>query len=144
MACTAHATGEADTGVIISYNTEGPKNTEENAQTAVLLPNALCINPINWKLDDTYAQASENLGSLKANEETGEPETGDVGADAQVNVARGVVVTHAKAEPMPEEKARIGAQFFGPDGRHGEDYLLYYNNIKDNAAKRVAAYLASH
>ena len=38
------ATGETDTGVIISYNTEGPKNAEEKAETAVLLPNAISIN----------------------------------------------------------------------------------------------------
>lgn len=78
------------------------------------------------------------------NEETGEFEIGDAGADAQVNLERGVVVTHAKVMPMPEEQAKVGAEFFGPDGRYGDDYSLYYNNIKDNVAKRVAAYLESH
>ena len=136
------ATGETDTGVIISYNTEGPKNVEQNAKTAVLLPNAISINPLNWKRDETYAPASENLGSLVANEKTGEPEIGDVGADAQINLDRGVVVTNAKAAPMDEESAKVAAEFFGPDGRHGDDYTLYYNNIKDNVAKRVAAYKA--
>jgi hypothetical protein len=43
---------------------------------------------------------------------------------------------------MTEEKAAVASFFFGPDGRHGEDYVLFYSNIKDNAAKRVAAYLA--
>jgi hypothetical protein len=136
------ATGESDTGVIISWNTEGPKNSEENAETAVLLPNAICINPLNWKLDDTYAPVSENLGSLVVNEETGEVEIGDRGADAQVNVARGVVVTNSEAGPASEEVVKITSEFFGPDGRHGEDYMLYYNNIKENATKRVEAYLA--
>ena len=37
----------------------------------------------------------------------------------------------------------IVAAFFGPDGRHGEDYALFYNNIKDNVAKRIAAYKAN-
>ena len=32
--------------------------------------------------------------------------------------------------------------YFGPDCHHGEDYTFYYNNIKDNAAKRIAAYFA--
>lgn len=135
------ATGECDTGVIVSYNTEGPKNAEINAKTVVLLPNAISINPLNWKLDETYAPASENLGSLVVNEETGEPEIGDLAADAQVNVERGVVITNAKVIPMDEESTRVAAEFFGPDGRHGDDYTYYYNNIKDNAAKRVAAYL---
>ena len=38
--------------------------------------------------------------------------------------------------------AKVAAEFFGPDGRHGNDYMHYYNNIKANAAKRIAAYKA--
>lgn len=77
------------------------------------------------------------------NEETGEFEIGDVGADAQINLARSVVVTNAKVPSLPEDYARIAADFFGPDGRHDSDYSFYYNNIKDNVAKRVTAYKAS-
>ena len=138
------ATGETDTGVIIAWNTEGPKNVETNAHNVVVLPNTRSINPLNWKLDETYAPASMNLGSLVENEETGEATIGDMGADAQINLARGVVVTHAKVEPMPEENARTAAEFFGPDGRHASDYTYYYSNIKDNVGKRVAAYMAGH
>ncbi|MBQ4400556.1 MAG: amidohydrolase family protein [Synergistaceae bacterium] len=134
------ATGESDTGVIVSWNTEGKKNVEANVKTAVLFPNAISINPLNWKLDDTYAPASENLGSLVLNEKTGTLEIGDVGADAQVVPERGVVVTNAKVEPMPAELAAVASEFFGPDGRHESDYTFYYNNIKANVAKRVAAY----
>ena len=137
------ATGECDTGVIITWNTEGPKNREVNAKTAVLQPGAISINPLNWKLDGTYAPASMNLGSLWPNEKTGELEIVDRGADAQVFPDRGVVVTHAKGEDMSEDKASVASYFFGPDGRHGEDYALYYCNLKANVAKRVAAYKAS-
>ena len=135
------ATGETDTGVIISWNTEGIGNVEANVSTAVLMPNAISINPLNWKLDDTYAPASENLGSYVPNAETGEYEIADVGADAQVVPERGVIVTNAASEPMPEELAAAVTPFLGPDGRHASDYSYYYNNIKDNVAKRVAAYL---
>ncbi len=134
------ATGETDTGVIVSWNTEGIKNVQENAPNVAMLPNGICINPLNWKLDETYAPASMNLGSLVNNEETGESEIGDVGADAQINLARGVVVTNAKVPPMPEEVAKAAAQFFGSDARHDNDYTYFYNNIKDNVAKRIAAY----
>ncbi len=136
------ATGESDTGVIVSWNTEGPKNVEVNAKNFVVLPGAISINPLNWKLDDTYAPASLNLGSFMPNAETGKNEITDVGADAQVNVERGVVVTNAISEPLPEELAEIANTFFGPDGRHANDYSYYYNNIKDNVAKRIAAYKA--
>ena len=128
------ATGESDTGVIISWNTEGPKNVEENAKNVVVLPGAMSINPLNWKLDETYAPASENKGSLVLNEETGEYEIKNIGVDAQINLARGVIVTTTKAPVtnMPE--------FFGPASFHEDDYPFFYNNIKDNVAKRIAAY----
>lgn len=137
------ATGENDTGVIISWNTEGPKNAEENVKTAVLLPNAISINPLNWKRDDTYAPASENLGSLVPNIDAGRFEIGEVGADAQVIPSRGVVVTHAEMEPIPDELLDLFNESFGPDGRHESDYAFYYNNIKDNVAKRIANYKSS-
>ncbi len=131
------ATGESDTGVIVSWNVEGPKNVEENAPNAATLPNAISINPLNWKLDDTYAAASENLGSLVANEKTGETEIGDLGADAQVVPDRGVVVTNANYDPMEM------TELFGPQSFHNGDYTFYYNNIRDNIAKRIAAYQSS-
>ena len=41
------ATGESDAGVIVSYNTEGPKNVEQNAKNVVVLPGGISINPLN-------------------------------------------------------------------------------------------------
>lgn len=128
------ATGETDTGVIVSWNTEGPKNVEENAHNVVVMPNAISINPLNWKLDETYAPASMNLGSLVLNEKTGEYEIADIGADAQVVLDRGVVVTNANFKPSEMTK------YFGPDSFHEDEYQIYYNNIKDNVAKRIATY----
>ena len=134
------ATGETDTGVIIAFNTEGPKNVELKAHNVVVLPETMSINPLNWKLDETYAPASMNLGSIILDEKTGEPSIGDVGADAQIDLDRGVVVTHAQVPAVDEYTAKVSAEFFGPDGRHAYDYMYYYKNIKANVAKRVAAY----
>ena len=131
------ATGESDTGVIVSWNTEGPRNVKENARNGVVLPGAISINPLNWKLDETYAPASENLGSLMLNKEVGEYEITDIGADAKVVPGRGVIVTNTKYDQT------AAADFFGPQSFHEDDYTLYYNNIKANVAKRVAAYLAN-
>ena len=128
------AEGADDTGVIISYNTEGPAN--EGKENIVLLPGAISINPLNWKRDETYASAEENLGGYIYNEKSGKMEVIPHAADAQVNVKRGVVVTKTTAmEPIP-------AEVFGPASYHNGDYGLYYNNIKDNVAKRIAAYKA--
>ena len=131
------ATGESDTGVIISWNTEGPKNVTENARNVVVLPNAISINPLNWKLDETYAPASENLGSLVLNKEAIAYRIADIGADAKVVLNRGVIVTNARYDQP------AAAEFFGPQSFHEDDYTFYYNNIKDNVSKRIAAWKAS-
>jgi len=131
------ATGETDTGVIISWHAEGPKNVEANAPSAVLLPNGISINPLNWSRDETYAPASMNLGSIViTDEKTNTTEIRDIEGDAQVNLARGTVITNAKAEPNEM------VEFAGPQSYHQDDYSIFYNNIKDNVAKRIAAYKA--
>ncbi len=130
------AEGESDTGVIISYNTEGPKNVEENAHNVAVLPGGISINPLNWKRDETYAPASMNKGSLVQNAETGAREFVDLGVDAQVNLARGVIVTNTTA-PVTE-----GADYFGPASFHENDYSFFYKNLQENVAKRIAAYKA--
>ncbi len=76
-------------------------------------------------------------------EQAGTLKHADRGADAQVLPVRGTVVTHAKATPQPEEVVRLCTEFFGPDARHEDDYLLFYENIKDNVAKRIASYWKS-
>ena len=132
------ATGETDTGVIISWHAEGPKNAETDFINAAMLPHGIAINPLNWKRDETYAPANMNLGSIVMDEKTGATEIRDIDGDAQVNLARGTVVTHAKAV------ANDMVEFSGPESFHQDDYSIFYNNVKDNVSKRIAAYKASH
>ncbi len=131
------ATGETDTGVIISWHAEGPKNVEANLPLPNLIigKDGISINPLNWSRDDTYAPASMNLGSIViTDEKTCATEIRDIDGDAQVNLARGTVITNAKAEP--NEMADVA----GPQCYHQDDYSIFYNNIKANVAKRIAAY----
>ena len=128
------AEGETDTGVIISWHAEGPKNAKVNAPNPAMLPNGIAINPLNWKRDETYAPAGMNLGSIVIDANTGATEIRDIGGDAQVNLSRGSVVTHADA--VPNEMVELA----GPECFHQDDYAIFYNNIKQNVAKRIAAY----
>jgi len=73
-------------------------------------------------------------GAMVMDEETGATEIRDIGGDAQVCLARGTVVTNAKA--VPNEMTDLA----GPQCYHQDDYSIFYNNIKANAAVRVAAY----
>ena len=127
------AEGEDDTGVIISWNTEGPENKGHN--NSVVLPGAISINPLNWKRDDTYAGVEENLGSLVLNKKTGKYEIGDGIGDARLDTERGVVVCTTDENYIEYE------EIFGPQSLHGDDYALYYGNIKKNVADRIENYL---
>ena len=122
------ATGATDTGVIISYNAEG----EGNTNNVVVLDGAVAINPINWKTDETYASESENLGSL--NNDTLEITSPGL-ADARLDLKRGVVITTAEKNGFPYNPA------FGPKGYHSQDFALFYENLRQNVADRIKAYL---
>jgi len=39
-----------------------------------------------------------------------------------------------------EDSANVFVPFYRQAGRHDSDYAYYYNNIKDNAAKRIRAF----
>lgn len=125
------AKGADDTGVIVSYNTEGPGNRDQ--YNCVVLEGAVAINPINWVRDDTYASAEENAGSLNAD--------GEIGpgiADARIDLKRGVVICES-VQSAPELQAAMAA-FFGSESYHLQDYSLYYANLKQNVADRIAAF----
>lgn len=120
-----------DTGVIVSWNTEGPGN--KGKKNLVVEDGAISINPINWKRDDTYASADENLGSRILNEETGSYEIKKGFADAQLDTERGVVVCTTNKV----EYTSATTDLFGPESLHGNDYALYYENLRENVKLRV-------
>ena len=129
------AEGADDTGVIITWNTEGPGNKGQD--NIVVEEGAISINPLNWKRDDTYASVDENMGSLVQNEETGEYEIKDGMGDAQVDTERGVVICTTDTDYVP------AAEVFGPASLHRWDYGLYYVNIQKNVADRINSYMSN-
>lgn len=128
------AEGAQDTGVIVSWNTEGPKNKGKNS--LVIEEGAISINPLNWKRDETYAPAEENLGSRMPDEEKGTFEIKKGFADARLDTERGVVVCTSDEVPFTTMK-----ELFGPASLHQYDYNLYYENLRENVKTRVNQYL---
>ena len=51
--------------------------------------------------------------------------------------AIGYSITNAKAI------ANEMVEFAGPQSYHQDDYSIFYNNVKDNVVKRIAAYKAN-
>ena len=126
------AEGANDTGVIVSYNTEGPGNRDQF--NCVVQEGAIAINPITWKRDGTYASAEENLGSLGVD---GEIEYNT--ADARVDMERGVVICES-VDVVPELQ-EVMQEYFGPESYHLQDYSLYFMNLRQNVADRIEAFL---
>ena len=129
------AEGATDTGVIVSWNTEGPANLKENNMT--LAPGGISINPINWKRDDTPASVKENLGSLKYDGKLVTPGI----ADARVDTVRGSVVVSSIAQKELYAIPADGAVMFGPESYHLHDYGFFFNNFKQNVADRIKAFM---
>ena len=133
-----------DTGVIVSWNVEGPENKHEHND--VVLENSIAINPLNWRRDDTYAPASENLGDrLPITDGTSMFAKGHQAnhpglADAQVDVERGVVVCTTLADRYVKPVVPGRTSSFGPASLHLCDYPAYWDNIKENVRTRIRAY----
>ena len=139
------AEGADDTGVIVSWNTEGPEN--KNEKNAVVLENAISINPLNWKRDDTYAPASKNIGDRIPIMEPGTFEALEFKfhkpglADAQIDLERGVVVCTTLADQYVAPETHGVDNIFGPASLHESDYAAYWDNIRENVMTRIDAFL---
>ena len=140
------AEGADDTGVIISWNTEGPENKDED--NIVVQKDAHAINPLNWKRDDSYAPASENLGDrLPDYDEKGIIALGYQThcpgiADAKLDVDRGVVVCTTLPDRYIKPPAPGRKSIFGPASLHTSDYPAYWENIRRNVQTRIKAYFS--
>lgn len=125
------AKGESDTGVVITFNTTSPTSVGG----PMLMPGAHCINPLNWKINDTYAFRSDNIGARFYNDQTGVflREMNHY-SDAQINMETGALMTNI---PVDEE-LEIGPY---PEGvYHRFDYALWYRNLEENVGVRIEAY----
>jgi len=125
------AKGETDTGVIISWNTEGPNATMDS----MLIPdNTIAINPINWKRNEKLATVEENKGSLDEKKLKIVKGT----ADAKLDLKRGAVICTTSTNYTTKD---FKVDTFGDKSLHTGDYGLYYMNIRENGLKRIEAYL---
>ena len=127
------ASGETDTGTVISFDCENG-----NVKETIIIPEgmkALSINPLNWKTDSTPADKSLNLGAVF--EEGGEPVPGLCGA--YIGEKGELIVTDVTAEEYPPRLNDF------PEGSfHVYDYMFFFTNLKENVAKRTAAWAAGH
>lgn len=131
------AQGAIDTGVVVSWNTEGPGNIGK--YNMVVPEGAVCINPLNWAIDATPASVAENKGSL-VKDEAGNYAVVEGLANANVDVDRGSVICD-NVDPGMYSMPTQMEPLFGPESYHGWDYKFFYMNIRENAEQRLASFL---
>lgn len=126
------ASGAEDTGVVISWNTEGTGEKGDNFLLADNPSDTLVINPINWKTDNTYAKASECAGSYT---EKGIVTPGLY--NLQIDPERGCLISDNN-----ENYAYInGESVFGGKSLHNYEFAEAYLSVRENMHQRIEAFL---
>ncbi|NLG04155.1 MAG: DUF3089 domain-containing protein, partial [Clostridia bacterium] len=126
------AEGEADTGCIISFNSEA-----EHTTTSLIVPTAtLGINPLNWKTDSTPAEADLNQGACFTGYDGEIKEEIPYLCGAYLDEKRGTL----KITGIEESDYPPGLDMFDPGVYHIYDYQFFYRNLQKNVALRVKQY----
>jgi hypothetical protein len=116
-----------ETGCWISWNTFRKGYFPDHFFTTY--KNALSTNPLNWKIDDSYAGRDENLGGVLRKYE---------------KIVPGVTDAQNHLGVLWSEKPHFPGRVFLTTKRyHIADYNLFYSNIRENVAERVGNYLSN-
>lgn len=128
-----------DTRCVVAWNARGP----DFVPTAYELhrPDArerLCTNPLSWRLDGAPAPAAQNLGAVFLETDDHAPRAAF--ADARC-VEGTLVVSHVGPAPR-DLPSRILDHVMGNGNYHPIEYQIFFMNLRQNAAARVAAFPA--
>ena len=100
---------------------------------------ALSINPLNWKTDSTVAPKELNLGYVVTDTYGNVKEEVPAFCGAYIDEKTGILVATGIDDPAKYAVKGIGIL---PDGSfHLYDLTFFYNNLKQNMVKRIAAFL---
>ncbi|MDD4847874.1 MAG: DUF3089 domain-containing protein [Bacteroidales bacterium] len=128
------AAGEADIGVIISFNSEA-----ENIDESLTIPKGmktLAINPLNWKTDGTIAEKRLNLGACFTDYDGNINKEIPQLTGAYIDDVRGALkVTEVSAEEYPPV-----LDIFEEGIYHLYDYQFFYRNLEKNVQTRIEAF----
>lgn len=130
-----------DTGVIVSWNTETAGNPKTTG--SFKNPDAIVINPLNWKTDSTYAGTDENHGTLVLLEDGS---YGIVPGLVDAVIQDGAIIVNqdpqnSASKTLSKAMTETIKVLNGDYCRHMDDYDFFYQNIRENAALRTASFL---
>lgn len=123
------AKGEKDIACVIIWNSMN----QEGSNPLFSRKGALCINPLNWKTDETVAEASENLCAVFYDYRTGKIQRKPHFSGAVIDLEKGALIL-----PLPSKSVYDAKGFMGKGVFHMNDLWFFAENIRVNAEKRVA------
>lgn len=132
------ASGENDTGVIVSFNSEA-----ENVDNSLIIPKGtktLAINPLNWKTDNTAADKKLNLGACFTDYDGNIKSEIPALTGAYIDDIRGAL----KVADVAPEDYPPGLDIFDEGIYHLYDYQFFYRNLEKNVQTRIDAYIENH
>lgn len=120
------------TGCLISWNAQKTNAKGSMAASLNRLDPMVCVNPLSWGVDTTYCSPQHNRGALMTNWRRKEPELllHFCGAQVQGSVLEVPLASKGRRLITPIRKGNY----------HLYDYNLFYQNIKENLAQRIAAH----
>jgi hypothetical protein len=124
-----------DTGVIILFNSL----TTIEAKSPRIGQSVVCINPLNWKTDSTFAGIDQHLGIVRYNRGKGAYDTIPNFTGAYIQDHYLICPDVDPATVYNEELKEL----FPFGNLHFMDSWLYALNLKENMELRVSAYIDS-
>jgi len=125
------AAGADDVGVVVGWNTQSRK-----AKNPVFTgQRTYCINPLNWRTDETPAASSENLGAFFYDYRNGRSCSVRHFCGARIDCVSGALIVD-----LPENGKYDAKGFMGKGVFHMNDVWFFAGNIRENARRRLEAW----
>ena len=121
-----------DIGVIIGWNTQAP-----GAKNPYFIGRGTyCINPLNWRTDETPASNTENSVTFFYDYRNGESILVEKFCGARIDTASGALLVELPVNSGYDAKSAMGKGVF-----HMNDVWFFAGNIRSNAFHRVKIWL---
>lgn len=126
------ASGEVDTGVIITYNSQAPGKVDSLFTGS---GDIFCINPVNWRTDGKTAPASAHRGSRFFDRKTGKMVDKSRFVSTRIDPATGALIV------IPQEPGKYDTRTLGQGVYHMNDLNFFYHDLQINGKNRLDAFL---
>ena len=126
-----------------AWNARGPdfepNGFEYDADDPSTMAGRICVNPISWRADKTHAPAGEHGGAIFFDTEA--PALKPRFADGRCSGGSSLITT--MGDPERDFASEMLLWMMGPDNYHPIEYQLFYVDLRNDAAARLAAFTSS-